>query len=349
MAVSASGSYYKPVTPVKPPASALALAASGSPSTGNPFGFQTAKNTTGYGAAAPPTVSPVKTAATSPVIPKPAATTAPTVSALAPSAIQQSQTVAPTPGGYDINTDPALQGIVALTGESDDQAQADALRQKQQLLEGYGDPTLAQAVLGDPTVAGIAGQNPTSTVAQLKSQYGRNTQNLDEQLNQQNLLYSGYRVNQQQQAAEDYQNQLANAANQVNSGLSTVGSNLAAALGANQAQRVQAMNDAAARAIQAAIANGTAGGTGAPSSPAASVDTGGGGGGDEASSSSAPIPQAPGTNFATPALLNSLAAAAALPASAFTSTPSSAFSGIEALAAALNKPKSGYATASQLH
>lgn len=248
-------SYYKPVQPVQPPASPLAMAASGGPSAQNPFGFQTGRNTTGYGGAPPPATAPVKgaTAATSPVVPK-TTVTAPSTYTVNPSAAQQAPTVPPVPGGYDINTDPTLQSVNALTGESDQQANADALRQRQQILEAYGSPDLAKAVLGDQNVANVARGNPTSTLAQLAQQRDLNLKNLDEALNQQNLGYSGYRITQEQQAANDYQNQLANAAAQVNSGLNTVSSNLAAALSQNQAQRIAAQQAAADRLAQAAAA-----------------------------------------------------------------------------------------------
>ena len=70
------------------------------------------------------------------------------------------------PNVYDITTDPALQAITALTGRSDQDAQAAALKQETGQVLGYGDPTLAASVLGanDPNVQAAA-QNPTSTLA----------------------------------------------------------------------------------------------------------------------------------------------------------------------------------------
>lgn len=162
--------------------------------------------------------------------------------------IQQMPPTAMGVNHYDINTDPALQQITALLGQSDDQAQASALKQRQNLLLAYGDPTVASSVLGDtdPIVKAASG-NPTSTVAQLNQSRDRNLKTLDDQLNDQNLAYSGYRVTQEQQAGQDYQNALAQAAAGLNTNLDTVGSNLSQALGANNMQRASALSDAANR------------------------------------------------------------------------------------------------------
>src|SRR5207244_2430445 len=102
-----------------------------------------------------------------------------------------------------------------------------------------------RSVLGesDPT-AQAAGQNPFSTRAQLNQQHDRNTRDLTEQLNAANLLYSGHRIVQEGDAANSFQNALAQAAAGVNSGLGQIGGNLTAALSSNEAQRVAALQDA---------------------------------------------------------------------------------------------------------
>lgn len=259
---------YAPSKPLRPKTSALANAAS--PAATDPFGFQTARNTTSYGNA-PPAAAPIParpvSAATSPLTAaatKPAVNVNPTT--LTPAA-------PPTPGGYDINTDPSLQSTYAFTGLGDEEAQSAALKAKQHLLLGYGDPTLAAAALGsnDPT-AQAAGQNPTSTLSQLGQQRDRNLHDLTDQLFASNLGYSGYRINQEQQAATDYQNQLANAAASVNGGLDTISGNLSSTLAGNQQQRLAAEQAARNNAVQLAIAAGTAGGTksatgGGPAAP----------------------------------------------------------------------------------
>jgi hypothetical protein len=178
------------------------------------------------------------------------------------------QTPAPTPTAasvnhYDLNTDPALQTIQALVGMADEQARAEALKERQNLLLAYGDPDVTARVLGpnDPIVD-AASNNPTSTVKQLHQQRDRNLHDLTEGLNSRNLSYSGFRINQEQQAATDFQNILAQAAAGLNGGLDQVTGNLNAALSGNNAQRAQAISDAAARAAAAAAAAGVDPGAG---------------------------------------------------------------------------------------
>jgi hypothetical protein len=173
---------------------------------------------------------------------------------------------------YDISTDPALKQIQSLAGLSDQQAQAGALQQRQQLLLAYGDPTVASSVLGatDPIVQAAA-QNPTSTVHQLGEQRDRNLKQLEDQLNAANLGYSGYKVTQETQAGQDFQNALAQAAAQLNQNLGGVDQNLAQALAANNEQRVQGINSAADRAAQQAAQTGVDPGAPAPSSLAAAA------------------------------------------------------------------------------
>jgi hypothetical protein len=192
---------------------------------------------------------------------------------------------------YDISTDPALKQIQSLAGLSDQQAQAGALQQRQDLLLSYGDPTLAASVLGptDPIVTAAA-QNPTSTVAQLGQQRDRNLKTLEDQLNAANLGYSGYKVTQETQAGQDFQNALAQAAAQLNQNLGGVDSTLAQALAANNEQRVQGINSAADRAAQQAMQTGVD--PGALAGAAAGADTGSTVGANTAASQVDPVTQA---------------------------------------------------------
>lgn len=192
---------------------------------------------------------------------------------------------------YDLNTDPALQQIQALAGLSNEQAQAAALKQRQDQLLAYGDQSIAESILGagDP-IALAAGKNPTSTVAQLGQSRDRNLKSLTEALNQQNLGYSGYRVTQEQQAGQDYNNALAQAAAGLNSNLGTIDSNLTGQLSANQQQVAQAINDAANRAAQQALTSGVDPGAIDPSTdPNALATAAAGGGSGEASGGAAGI------------------------------------------------------------
>jgi hypothetical protein len=192
---------------------------------------------------------------------------------------QKAVNTAPVSAAYDLNTDPALQQTLALTGLSDEQAQAAAGKQRRDLLLNYGDPNLANSVLGDPTLAAAAAANPTSTLAQLATQRTQGVQDLTEQLNQANLLYSGYRTTQESKSANDYQNALASAASGVGSGLEGVTGSLNAALGQNASQRAQAASDAYNAAIMAALLNPPAapGADGGGGVPIGAIQPGGGG------------------------------------------------------------------------
>jgi hypothetical protein len=257
----------------------------------------------GTGFAAPP-----RTAAPKPVPASPIASTDPRIAASlaanpyaagAGGSLFAGNLAAPTAADvnrYDLATDPGLQQIQSLVGLSNEQAKAGALKQRQNLVLAYGDPGVAHAVLGaDDPIAAAAAQNPTSTVAQLGQSRDRNLKTLDDALNADNLDYSGYRVNQEQQAGQDYQNALAQAAAGLNSNLDQVGSNLAGVLAGNNSQLVSGINSAADRAAQAATVSGVDPGAGGdavtdPTDPAAeaaaaaaakrsSVSPNGGGGG----------------------------------------------------------------------
>lgn len=244
---------YKP--PKTPKINTGGLAAAAAPTSTNPFGLNLPQHVSGSYAYTPPT----HPAAAAPGTAQPAAAAPKTV-------VPATAAAPPTPAGYDLNTDPALQQISALTGLSDEQANAAALKQKQHLALGYGSDTFAHALGLDDSYAEAASHNPTSALAQAAQQRDRNTKSLTDQLFANNLGYSGYRVTQEEQAAQDYQNELADLAGQYDTGADTISGNLSSTLGQNQAQRTQALNDAATRAIQAAIANGGAGGTdGVPS------------------------------------------------------------------------------------
>lgn len=234
--------YYKPA---KSPSLAQAAASSG-----NPFGLAGASDQAGT----PPLHSPTLGTATKPGNVG-AARTQPGAQPATPRNLGAAEAVRPAaPNAYDLNTDPALQQIQALAGMNDQQAQSQALKERQNLLLQYGDPDVAAAVLGanDPTVQ-AARQNPTSTRSQLSQSRDRNLKVLEDGLNKANLSYSGYRVTQEQQAGQDYQNALAQAAAGLNSNLDTVSGNLASALAGNQQLRAQGIQSAADRASQLAM------------------------------------------------------------------------------------------------
>lgn len=238
--------------------SPLAFAAAGRPSPSDPFGLfggGAASRTSGLGGYQgfqllnPPVSSAQKTPTQNAVIPLPAtAATTPGAEAAATPAAGQFQ--------FNLQTDPALQQIQAMVGLSDQQAQAQALKERQQLLLSYGDPKLAAAVLGknDPTVT-AAGQNQESDLAQLTRQDAQNVKGFETQLDP-SLTFSGYKVGQEQQIGQNYQDALAKAAAGVQGSLDSITGNLNAVLQQNRMQEANAYANAWAAEVAAAAANG---------------------------------------------------------------------------------------------
>lgn len=244
-------------------ASSLALAA-GRPATyQNPFGLESAGGAKvsglggaqGYNLLNPPQKpagqaqkSPVQT----PVMPIPISPATTPGAAAAPTAVMNKT--------FDLQTDPALQRVNALAGLSDQQANAQALQERQQQLLQYGDPTLAAAVLGqnDPTVT-AAGQNQESQIAMLGRQRDKNLHDFETQLDP-SLTFSGYKVGQEQQLGQAYQDALAQAAAGVQGNLGSITGDLNAALAQNNTNRENALSQAEANQM-ALILQGLGGGS----------------------------------------------------------------------------------------
>lgn len=245
------------------PSRTLALAASGAPTVGDPFGLLT--DTTDSARVAKlngSVVTPAKPAATQ------APVSVPPTQAQAPQSPQAP--AAPTPASYDINTDPVLQQVNAYAGMSDAQAQASADKQRRDALLQYGSQELAKSVFsGDQNLADAAGKNPTSTLAGLAQQ---NTTAQHDLLNSltssgHNLGYSGYRVKQEGDLGQQYQNALAQAAAQEQSLLDQISGGLTSALGANNQSRIQGLQDAYGRQQAYLLANPPVAAGGDASSP----------------------------------------------------------------------------------
>jgi hypothetical protein len=251
-------------------ASALASAAAGA---SNPFGLplpRTARNgqlpvdtggPNGYQLLTPPQSargpqnSPTQTA----VLPIPS-TPATTPGAAA----------APTPTvntAFDLQTDPALQLTNAFTGLSDQQANAQALQQRQQTLLQYGDPTLAAAVLGanDPTVM-AAGQNQESDLSMLGRQRDQSLRSFETQLDP-SLAFSGYRVGQEQQLGQAFQDALAKAAAGEQGNLGSITGNLNSALNQNAMSRANALEQAYQDELRIILNGGGTGAAGSGTAP----------------------------------------------------------------------------------
>lgn len=197
---------------------------------------------------------------------------APRVKARPPQQVQQvarpaqaQQQMAQPQVGYSYDADPVLNQIQALSGQSRENANAEALRLRKQLALDYGDETIARQYGGEEHAAAARG-NPNSILAQLARSYQQGQQQLEEDYNQNNLFYSGARIKGLADFAQQYQAQQAAAAQEEQARLGDISSNLAAALHAADLQDIQAQQEAYARSLQSALA---AGGTGQEEAAAA--------------------------------------------------------------------------------
>lgn len=159
------------------------------------------------------------------------------------------------PAPFDLNADPVLQQVQAQMAAANQQAQAGALSQEEQALLQLGDPALAQSILGssDPMVAAAA-NNPESQYAQLKRQYQQQLQQFGETIDP-SLVDSGYRVQQEGNMAQAYQDALAQAAAGFQNQYQSIRDALAQSEAQNADTLSQAWSDAYDRALQEALAN----------------------------------------------------------------------------------------------
>lgn len=232
---------------------AMAAAGAGAPSPQDPFGLLSVPHA---GQAVIPELSSQNQPAAHTVAQQQPQAPMPMV---VPQATTPGAAAAPTPSTsgfqFDLNTDPALQAVKIDTGQSDAQAQAAALAAKQQALVDYGDQGLAASVLGanDPFTQAAA-QNQESTLAQLGRQRDQALSSFETQLDP-SLTFSGYKIKQENQLGQNYQDTLAKAAAAIRNQLSGIGSQLSSALGQNKMTRDQALAQARDAAIAAALAN----------------------------------------------------------------------------------------------
>jgi hypothetical protein len=234
--------------------SALAFAAGKPPTYQNLFGLPTGPMTPDGGPMTAPSTARQPQTLNAPT--QTAAIPIPTTPATTPGAAG-----APTPTvntTFNLQTDPALQQVNALAGLSDQQANAQALKQRQQQLIQYGDPTLAAAVLGqsDPTVQ-AAGQNQESDLAMLGRERDQNLHQFENQLDP-SLAFSGYRVGQEHLLGQAFQDALAKAAAGVNGNLDSITGQLNAELAGNNTNRINALGTAEANQIQLLLGGGGA-------------------------------------------------------------------------------------------
>lgn len=235
---------------------------------------QVAKNTTGYPTTSVPTYAP-KVSTSTPLSPYASQTAKQTTGSdsLYPSVkpvtpVSPTKTVSPTPAAqpsstpvaqsanplYDYTTDPILQQVQAQSTQANADAQAAALASQKQLAIQYGDVDLANS-LGDTATAQAAGANPFSIYGMLNTQQPKDELALDESENKNNLYYSGDRVTQQGNLANQYGATRAQDAAQEQAAQQQIqATQLAAQLAAQQAV-TQAQSDAYNRYLQQLLAN----------------------------------------------------------------------------------------------
>lgn len=155
-----------------------------------------------------------------------------------------------TPVSSSFEEDPILAKIRALATTNIGNAESGALAARQQELIGYGyDPTM-QDQYTDPSNAAAAQQNPFSILSQLARQHTSRAHNLDEQLNQGNLFYSGTRGTELGNEARTYLGEQAGANATVRSHLGAIATSLLAARHAEEERVLQAEGDAYQRYLQ---------------------------------------------------------------------------------------------------
>lgn len=135
-------------------------------------------------------------------------------------------------GGYDIGSDPAVAAAHGISEKIRAQAAASALAKRIQAATEYGSAEGLQQALGGQyaDVQAKAAANPFSVMASQKHAYDVGLRDLEEQLNNANLFYSGYRGQQLGEAARGYQQNQYEAANAYHGLLNDISDQLSQAL-----------------------------------------------------------------------------------------------------------------------
>lgn len=200
-------------------------------------------------------------------------------------------TAAPPSFTFNPDEDPIVQMVKAAGQRSVQQAEGSELAGRKQTLIDYGyDPALSSLYPDQPT-SDAAQQNPFSFLANLGHGYDVAGHNLDEQLNKQNLFYSGYRGTQLGELARSEGQQQAAGYGNLQHTLGALSDALLKARADAEGANLNAAGDAYGRYTPPETApNATAG-----ANAAAAL-----GGGD----TSSPTPAAPGVSPAVQALLD---------------------------------------------
>ena len=155
---------------------------------------------------------------------------------------------------FDYSSDPILQKIKAISGQSRDNARAEAGNLRRQTAIDFGDEGIARQVGDESTVAAAAG-NPFSYLARLNRD-GQEATRQTEQNYGGNLFFSGARGNALGQLGQNLIERQADVTGQGRARLGEIEANLLAAEQFASAQEMQAEEDAAQRAIEQALAIG---------------------------------------------------------------------------------------------
>lgn len=223
-----------PVVP-KPPKPVGTLIVGDVPKATGPF--------TGLPKPAAPAVNP--SPGSPPYTPAPTSSSSPTAPSPAP---------AYDPNAYNLDTDPIVAQIRAANLQSVGGAEAAALEGKRSLLTQFGSQEIARRILGlnDPTLAGISDNPDTSlsTLGQIGRSYREQTHQSDENLNKQNLFYSGTRVKALSDLGYNQQRDVSTATNDLNSKLSGLDQAVLQSQDEARQREIQARSDALSRAVQ---------------------------------------------------------------------------------------------------
>lgn len=172
----------------------------------------------------------------------------------------------------DYASDPVLNKIKAMQNAALFGTRSDVQRQQRDLLLNLGSRDLAKSVLGDKDpIYGLVSEDPEtslSTFARIAHDYGQTVHASDEDLNSNNLFYSGYRGKVLGDLARQQTTAKNDAAAQVQAQLGGLTRVLTGAEQDYQNAMMSAESDAYMRAMEAAFAAAGAGGGGGGAPPA---------------------------------------------------------------------------------
>lgn len=181
--------------------------------------------------------------------------------------MQQNQTPPrPMPSNQfqsNYNFDPILQRLNALGEQSVANARSEGAALRKQALIDVGDPVIAGEVGADPNTVEAARQNTMSARAGLTRDFSTRQRDLDENMNQSNLFYSGERVNRMGELERGRAEAEVDLARRLREMVSGIDRMLLQTEEAEQQRQIEAAIAAANRTSPAGI-SGVPGATGAP-------------------------------------------------------------------------------------